>query len=172
MSAEYSEDILVQRTTAEKLHTLGWKPIFAYDEEDFGRDSLLGRTDNTEILLKRSLYSALKHLNPGHPDSAYTDAIDRLEQASVTKTTRQHNQEKYKLIRDGISVKYTDERDSATHRYREHTETHRLRLIDYDNPQNNEFLAVRELSIQGQTHQCRPDILGYVNGIPLGGEAY
>ncbi|WP_159783667.1 type I restriction endonuclease subunit R [Sodalinema gerasimenkoae] len=159
MSAEYSEDILVQKTTAKKLHTLGWTPIFAYNHENFGADSLLGRTNDRDILLKRSLRKALTRLNSGHPESAYEDAIAQLQQASVTKTARQHNQDKYELIRDGISVKYTDESDRPT--------TQRLRLIDYDNPNNNEFLAIRELWIQGQTYRRRPDILGYVNGIPL-----
>jgi type I restriction enzyme R subunit len=68
MSAEYSEDILVQQTTADFFeHTLKWHCVYAYNQETFGIDGTLGRKDKKEIVLKRYLREALAKINPGHP---------------------------------------------------------------------------------------------------------
>ena len=160
MSAEYSEDILVQQTTADYFHdALRWDVIFAYNDETLGETGTLGREHQGEVLLKRDLRDALERLNPGHPEKAYTDAIAQLEQTSSSKTLLQHNQEKYKLIRDGIRVSYTNKQDEKQEPL--------LRVIDFKEPKNNHFLIVRELWIQGKIYCRRPDIIGFVNGIPL-----
>ena len=72
----YSEDTLVQQTTAEYLkQQLGWESVYAYNNEDFGPDSLLGRASDCEVVLKRTLRTKLAELNPGLPDEAYDDAV-------------------------------------------------------------------------------------------------
>ena len=56
----YTEDTLVQQTTAEYLEQqLGWESVYAYNNEDFGPDSLLGRTSDREVVLTRYLLTAL-----------------------------------------------------------------------------------------------------------------
>ena len=63
---DYSEDLLIQVPTAELLEKqLGWENVFAQDDEDFGPDSLLGRGNDTEVVLSREVLAALKRLNPG-----------------------------------------------------------------------------------------------------------
>jgi type I restriction enzyme R subunit len=65
---DYSEDLLIQAPTAELLEKqLGWQTVFAQDDEDFGPDSLLGRSNDTEVVLSREVLAALKRLNPGLP---------------------------------------------------------------------------------------------------------
>ena len=72
----YTEDTLVQQTTAEYLEReLGWESVYAYNNEDFGPDSLLGRKDDREVVLTRILRAKLVELNPGLPDEAYDDAV-------------------------------------------------------------------------------------------------
>ena len=64
----YSEDNLVQQTTAEYLQEqLGWESIYAYNNEDFGPNSLLGRSSDREVVLIRTLRSKLQGLNPNLP---------------------------------------------------------------------------------------------------------
>ena len=64
----YSEDTLVQQTTADYLHDqLGWESVYAYNNEDFGPDSLLGRASDREVVLTRILREKLVKLNPTCP---------------------------------------------------------------------------------------------------------
>ncbi len=71
--APYTEDSLVQQTTADYLEQqLGWKSVFAYNKEDFGPNSLLGRASDREVVLVRPLREKLMLLNPGLPDVSTT----------------------------------------------------------------------------------------------------
>ena len=67
-----NEDTLVQQTTADYLHDhLRWDSVYAYNQETFGPDSLLGRNSDREVVLRRYLKQALKKFNKGLPESAY-----------------------------------------------------------------------------------------------------
>jgi len=64
----YTEDTLVQQTTADYLRDeLGWESVYAYNEETFGPEGLLGRKDDREVVLTRYLGEALVKLNPDLP---------------------------------------------------------------------------------------------------------
>lgn len=76
-----------------------------------------------------------------------------------TSSLLQVNEEKYFLIRDGIPV--------TVKRTNGHTETKKAAVIDFQNPDNNYFLAIKELKIHGDLYRRRTDIVGFVNGIPL-----
>jgi type I restriction enzyme R subunit len=157
---DYSEDLLIQAPTAELLEQqLGWQTVFAQDDEDFGPDSLLGRNNDTEVVLCRDMLAALKRLNPGLPPEAYSQALAQVLLDDITKTLIALNEEKYKLLRDGVPVKYRDPAGRLVDK--------RLRLIDFDRPDNNRYLAVRELWVRGRLWLRRPDVIGYVNGLPL-----
>jgi len=69
------------------------------------------------------------------------------------------NREKYALIRDGVPVAF---RNYEGERVRD-----RLRVIDFETPEKNQFLCVREMWIKGELYRRRPDIIGFVNGLPL-----
>ncbi len=65
MSYATSEDVLVQRTTADYFRDeLGWESVYAFDAETFGSEGTLGRTSKKEIVLTRYLRRALEKLNP------------------------------------------------------------------------------------------------------------
>lgn len=160
MSAAMTEDTLVQRTTADYLHDeLGWDSVFAYNEETFGPEGTLGRLSDKEVILTRYLREALVKLNPGLPDPAYRSAISRITDYSFTQSPLQINREKYDLLKNGVPVEYRNERGEVVKR--------RLRVFDFDRPEENYFLVVRELWIKGQLYRRRADIMGFVNGIPL-----
>lgn len=159
MSAEYSEDIFVQVTTANTLQTLGWEVVYAFDRETLGSAGTLGRVSHSEVVLTRYLHAKLVEFNPGLPPSAYTAAIDQLSAASAAKSILQHNQEFYTLLRDGVPV--------AVRHPNGKERIERLRVFDFDTAANNHFLIVRELWVQGRTYLRRPDLIGFVNGLPL-----
>ena len=158
----YSEDQSVQKPAAELLAGLGWRSVVAYNEEDFGPHSLLGRDTKTEWVLKRHVRAALVRLNPGVPAVAIEQAMDALLSLDAAKTLVQTNEDKYKLLRDGIpvQVRWPDGRESRE----------KLTVIDFDRPDDparNEFICVQELWLEGGPAPVRPDLLGFVNGLPL-----
>lgn len=160
MSYDYSENILVQESAGNLLRDeLGWDVRFAYNKEVLGKNGTFGRTSYKEILLKRYFNAALKKFNPWINDEQILEAQRILENRLSTSSLLQINEEKYFLIRDGIKV--TVKKPNGE------TEKQTAALIDFKNPQNNYFLAVKELKIHGDLYRRRTDIVGFVNGIPL-----
>lgn len=160
MSYDYSENILVQESSGNLLHDeLGWKVIYAYNAETLGKNGTLGRESYKEILLTCSFQSALKRLNPWINQYQILEAQSTFETHLSTSSLLQINEEKYKLIKDGIDV--------TVRKPDGQTEKRRVTLIDFKNVNNNEFLAVKELKIHSELYRRRTDIVGFVNGIPL-----
>lgn len=158
----YSEDQSVQKPAAELLASMGWRSMVAFNDEDFGPHSLLGRSNKTEWVLKRHLRAALVRLNPGMPELAIDHAMDALLVLDAAKTLVQINEDKYKLLRDGVpvQVRWPDG----------HETSEKLTVIDFDRPDDstrNEFICVQELWLEGGPAPVRPDLLCFVNGLPL-----
>ena len=158
--SRYTEDTLVQQTTAEYLEKhLGWNSVLAYNNEDFGPDSLLGRHSDREVVLVRVLRAKLAELNPGLPGAAYDDAVRQVATVTAMQSLAATNREKYGLIRDGVPVTFRNADGEL--------QKDRLRLFDFKEPLNNDFLCVRELWVRGDLYRRRADIVGFVNGLPL-----
>jgi type I restriction enzyme R subunit len=162
MTWEYSEDNLIEQTAIDLFFDeLGWDTLLAYNKESYGEGSTLGRLSHKEIILKRKFFEKLEEFNPGLPEKAYTEAYRKLTEDSITKTPEEINFEKYRLLRDGIPVDFINESG-------EQVKNKSLKVFDFDTPENNNFLAVRQLWLQGKSNrERRPDIIGFVNGIPL-----
>ena len=160
MSYDYSENILVQESTGNLLkNELGWDVAFAYNTEVLGVDGSFGRKSYKEILLVRYFREALIKFNSWITDSQIDEAQRIFETRLSTSSVMQINEEKYLLIRDGIPV--TVKRPDGK------TEIKKAAVMDFQNPSNNYFLAVKELKIHGELYRRRTDIVGFVNGIPL-----
>lgn len=161
MAYHYGEDKLIEQTAIDLFAELGWNTVLAYDTEDYGADSLLGRTNRKETILYRDVFNALKLYNPNLPDEAYQQAMQKLAEYSSSKTLGDTNFEKYDLLKDGIPVDYRNAKG-------EFIQAQRLRLFDFENPKNNKYIAIRQLWVEGNFgYLRRPDIIGFVNGIPL-----
>lgn len=155
-----NEDTLVQETTADYLQQeLKWESVYAYNAEIFGIEGTLGRKDDREVVLTRYLGEALVNLNPGLPEEAYREALRQVVGFPVSQSPLQINQEKDKLLRDGVLVAFRNDKGERVRQ--------RLRIIDFDNPENNHFLAIREMWVKGALYRRRPDVIGFVNGLPL-----
>ena len=160
MSYDYSENILVQESAGNLLHDkLGWDVKFAYNSEILGENGTFGRKSYKEILLTCYLKEALKKFNPWINEAQIIEALRNLESRLSTASLLQVNEEKYYLIRDGIPV--TIKKPNGE------TQIKKAMVIDFLNPENNYFLAIKELKIHGELHRRRTDIVGFVNGIPL-----
>ena len=156
----YSEDTLVQQTTADYLHdVLGWETVFAYNQETFGPEGTLGRASDREVVLTRYLQVKLMEFNPGLPADAYREAVRQIVEFSAVQSLVATNRDKYGLLKDGVQVAFRNEKGERVKR--------RLRVFDFNEPANNHFLAVRELWVKGDLYRRRADIVGFVNGIPL-----
>lgn len=162
MAWEYSEDNLIEQTAIDLfLNRLGWDTLLAYNKESFGEGSTLGRLNKKEVVIKRVFLEKLKQFNPNLPTKAYLEAYEKLTEESITKSLAEINYEKHQLLRDGIPVDYINEKG-------EHIKNKTLKVFDFETPENNNFLAVQQLWIQGKSNrERRPDIIGFVNGIPL-----
>ena len=155
-----NEDTLVQQTTADYLRDkLGWDSVYAYNQETFGADGLLGRNSDREVVLTRYLKKVLKKFNPHLPETAYDEAIRQVVDYSQSQSLLSSNFDKYKLFKDGVLVSFKGEHGEI--------KKERLRIFDFNEAINNDFLAVRELWVQGDLYRRRIDIAGFVNGIPL-----
>lgn len=160
MSYEYSENILVQEGAGNLMRDeLGWEVVFAYNQEVLGTDGTIGRRSYRDVVLTRYFIAALRRLNPWISEKQIDEALTQFLSYSTTNTLMQINEAKFEMIRDGIKV--TDARPGSE------DGTITARLIDFDNPDNNHFLAVKEMKIHGSYYRRRTDIVGFVNGIPL-----
>ena len=153
MNTDYTENELIQGSAAEILTELGW------DVRTAGNGEALGRKSSHEILLPQYFRDALLRLNPWLTDSQTEEAQKTLENCLSASSLMQVNEEKYLMIKNGIPVSARQSDGKTDSKY--------ACVIDFNNPENNYFLAVRELKIKGSLYERRPDIIGFVNGIPL-----
>lgn len=156
--AAYTEDALIEQPSIALLSSLGWQTCNAY-HETFGAGGLLGREHRGEALLRARLLPALRRLNPGAPEEALALAVEALERDRSALSAAEANRDVYLLLKDGVPVVFRDE-DGV-----EQSET--LRVIDWSDPLNNDFLLVSQLWVTGEMYTRRADLVGFVNGIPL-----
>lgn len=160
MSWEYSENILVQNSAGNVLQNkLGWDVVLAYDKEVLGENGTLGRKSYKEIVLTRYLRKALFDNNDWMTEEYADSAVKTLCAYTASATLMQINEEKYFMLRDGIPVQF--KKTDGTF------ETKYAAVFNFDEPENNYFLAVKEMKIHGELYRRRTDIVGFVNGIPL-----
>jgi type I restriction enzyme R subunit len=159
----YSEDGLVEAATQQVLLALGWEVVTAWHNENFATTDrttgLLGRFNESEVILENYLLQALEKFNPNLPAAVYQQAIQSITSKIADKSIGAINKEKYDDFKQGVEVTYRDEKGQAI--------TKRLQIFDFTNPENNHFLAVRQFVIKGNLYTRRPDIIGFINGIPL-----
>ncbi len=154
----YTEDQLVEQPAIGLFAALGWQTVSAM-EETFGAGGTLGRETKGEVVLTGRLREALTRLNPALPAEAIQAAIDGLAHDRSAMSLVAANREIYRLLKDGIPISVPD---------REHggQKTERLRVVDWAQPEQNDLLLVSQFSVVGTLYTCRPDLVGFVNGLP------
>ena len=139
------------------LADLGWAVAHG---PDIAPDALAAeRSDYGQVLLEQRLRDSLARLNPDLPADALGDALRRLTRPEGS-TLEARNRTFHRRLVDGVTVEYrTDEgavRGAQAH------------VIDFDDPANNDWLAVNQFTFVENKHERRPDIVLFVNGLPLG----
>uniref|UniRef100_UPI0026379F4A type I restriction endonuclease subunit R n=1 Tax=Metallibacterium sp. TaxID=2940281 RepID=UPI0026379F4A len=157
-AAGYGELMLVEQPAIALLELLGWTHanLFA---ETFGEHGSMGRDSERQVILTRRLGAALRHLNPGLPETAYAQAIEQFTQDRSKQLAVNANRDIYRLLKDGVKVSLPDAHGGHA------LET--LRVIDWTEPGNNEFFLASQLWVAGDMYRRRCDLLGFVNGLPL-----
>ena len=159
MSNAYTEDQLVEQPAIQLFAELGWATLSA-GEEIFGAGGTLGRDTTGEVVLVPRLRAALERLNPTLPLEAIIAAVDELSRDRSAMSLVGANREVYALLKDGVKVSVPDHERGGQ-------KAERVRVLDWDNPQGNDFLLVSQMSITGTLYTRRPDLIGFINGLPL-----
>jgi type I restriction enzyme R subunit len=154
----FDEDSLVEKPSIELLDELGWEPYNAYGEFEHGT-SALGRETKGEVVLKVRLREALKELNPGVPGEAIAQTIEELTRDRSRMSLVAANREVYDLLKNGFRARIPDPDEGER--------VKPVRIIDWDEPLNNDFLLCSQFWITGEMHTRRTDLIGFVNGLPL-----
>ncbi|MGO1069776.1 type I restriction endonuclease subunit R [Lysobacter sp. CA199] len=111
-----------------------------------------------EVVLKSRLAQAVAHLNPKLPPEAQADAIRRLTQ-SESPHLLEENRRIHRLLTEGADVEYYAEDGTLT--------AGKVRIIDFDTPSRNDWLAVHQFTVVAGQVRRRPDVVVFVNGLPL-----
>jgi len=169
----YTEDQLVEQPAIGLFAALGWQTVSAM-EETFGPTGTLQRETKGEVVLASRLRDALTRLNPALQAEAITAAVDELTRDRSAMILESANREVYLLLKEGIRVSVADREPSSPALLPGGEgsggggqKTERLRVVDWERPENNEFLLVSQFSVTGALYTCRPDWVGFVNGLPL-----
>lgn len=158
MNKDFTEDSLVEQPAIALFSELGWETANCY-EETFGPGGSLGRDTSSQVILLSRLLPVLERLNPDLPQVTFQLAIEELTRDRSRMSPATANREVYKLLKDGVKVTFRDESGVETF------ET--VYLIDWQNPANNDFFLASQFRVSGDLYNRRPDLLGFVNGIPL-----
>ena len=161
MSKDYSEDQLIEQPCMDIFQELNWEIANVYEGETFGEHGTLGRDSEADVILRTRFIEAIKKLNPNLPQQAYDLAYESINSNDITKTLADINYEKYNFLKDGIPVNYKDAKGEIVR-------NKKIKVFDFDNADNNNYIAVQQLWMEGKSkRKKRPDVVGFVNGLPL-----
>ena len=117
------------------------------------------RPTKQEVVFSEILKAKAVSLNREIPENVVGDALSQLTKPRYAMSPVLANREVYNLIRNGIPVEYEGDNGKREHES--------VKVIDFNNAQNNDYLAVTQLWIKGERYPRRPDIIIYINGLPL-----
>ncbi len=145
----------VEQAALEWLRSMGY-------EYRFGPDIAPGeaqaeRESYREVLLMGRLRDALTQLNPGVPQAALDEAVRKIT-TPEHPSLMQRNRAFHRMLTDGLEVETL---------WQGQTRGWRVQLVDYAHPENNHWLVVNQFTIQDGPIERRPDVLVFLNGIPV-----
>lgn len=158
MPSEFSESFLVERPAIELFGKLGWQTADLL-QEVLGAEGTFGRDNRQQVVLPSRLRAALEALNPNVPVAGITEAIDELTRDRSAMSAVNANREVYDLLKEGAKVSVCQPDGS------EEIET--VRFINWTDPEANDFLLASQFWVAGEMYTRRPDLIGFVNGLPL-----
>lgn len=150
----------IERALVQKLQLLhGFDSLDCYTENPEDLEDGSRRANKRDVILVDRVKDAALRLNPEIPVKAIDEALEKLLDRRQAMSLVAANREIYNLLRDGIPVEFDDAEGKR--------QQERVHLIEFNEPDKNRYLAVTQLWIKGERGFRRPDVLLYVNGIPL-----
>ena len=126
--------------------------------ETMGRDGTLGRETRAEVLLVKRLRPALVALNSDLPAEAIDLAVEEITRDRSAMSMAAANQEIHKFLKNGVKVEFRRDDEQVI-------ET--VKVIDWKEPENNDFFLASQLWISGEIYTRRADLVAFVNGLPI-----
>ncbi|NQS89890.1 type I restriction endonuclease subunit R, partial [Patescibacteria group bacterium] len=145
----------VEEVALDILLELGYKPIYGPDISPDGANA--ERKDYSEVVLVEGLRKAIDSINPDIPREAKEDAIRKILRTDSPALVV-NNQSFHRMLVDGVDVSYKKNGRIVYDK---------VWLFDFEKPENNEFLAINQFTVIEENNNRRPDIILFVNGIPL-----
>ncbi len=156
MTATYHESDL-ENTCLEWLEDLGYTvlhgPDIAPDMPDAERE------DYHQVVLKGHLQDAVARLNPALPYNAHDEAVRKVL-LTESPSLAANNHAFHRMLTEGVFVEITHESGRTSHEP--------VKLIDFDKPENNDWLAINQFTVIEGQYNRRPDVVIFINGLPLG----
>ena len=145
----------VELQSIEWFKDLGYQHVCGYDLAFDGETP--ERTDYRSVVLKDRLFSALTRINPEIPKSAREEALTQLINPNIPSLIS-CNRQVHSWLTKGVKVTYHEGTQEVGRQ---------LKVIDFDNPDNNDWLVVNQFTIHGQKQNRRPDVVVFLNGLPV-----
>ena len=152
-----SEEAL-ELDTIKHFEELGYSSMNCY-KEVFGDEATLGRQTSSDVVLLPKLRKSLEILNPDLPVEAINSAVYEITQDRSILNPVLANKEVYQLLRNGVKVCFKDNNGIDTEDV--------VKVINWTNPENNDFFIARQFKITGEMYKCRADLVVFINGLPL-----
>ena len=133
----------------------GWEYLFGPDIAPDGDTP--ERADYRQVLLPRRLFDALHRLNPAVPDVVLEEVLHRVAKLREPSLI-QSNRSFHETLLDGLPVEIENNGEKRGDR---------VQLIDFEQPHNNHFLVVNQYTVQGIRQPRRPDLMCFINGLPI-----
>ncbi|MDT4811639.1 hsdR: type I site-specific deoxyribonuclease, HsdR family [compost metagenome] len=153
----FLSEAAVEHALLDQLRALGYS---VEREEDIGPDGHRPeRESHNEVVLKRRFEDAVARLNPGLPLEAREDAVRRVMQSELPSLIEE-NRRIHKLMTEGVDVEYYANDGTLA--------SGKVALIDFEHPEQNDWLAVSQFVVINGQNNRRPDVVVFVNGLPLG----
>ncbi len=149
---------VVEEAALDWLARLGYAVLHGPDIADGGSSSERDGSGYRDVILNARLRSALARLNPDLPAEAIDDAHRRLARLDAPSLI-ERNRAVHRMLVDGINVEFRRKDGSIGGA--------QARLIDFDDPTQNDWLAVNQFTVADGQHLRRPDIVLFINGLPL-----
>ncbi len=146
----------VEAVALDWLASLGW--AVAHGPNIAPDTPAAERADYGTVVLTTRLRSALAHLNPELPDEALEDALRRLRRPAGA-TLEARNRDFHRMLVAGVPVEYVDPAGRVR--------GDQVHVLDFEEPDGNDWLAINQFTVVESRRERRPDIVLFVNGLPL-----
>ncbi|AWK51619.1 deoxyribonuclease [Clostridium beijerinckii] len=158
MAQIITEDMIEQSAIKMLVDVNKYESINCYTIDKETLPDNTDREDKKQVVLPNILFIKLCEINPKIPVDAIKKEVEKLSRTSKTGDLMLTNYSNYQMLRNGINVEYEIDGKKTKDR---------LNIINYNEPLKNSFIVASQMWIKGEVHWRRPDLIIFINGLPL-----